>query len=104
MKEIQLSEEDIKELENIINCLQSKDKETFQLGKSLFETKFPVNLFIPIADIFIPLQPYWDNLYFQTFELITADIKPYKAYDYTMTSVLLGNLIKSKYYAISENN
>jgi len=56
MKKVQLNKEDIKELENIINYLQSEDDETFKLGQSLFETKYPRNLQIPLKDVYISFE------------------------------------------------
>lgn len=62
MKFIQLTDDDITELKNIINCLTSKDKEVFELGKSLLEVKFGVDFLIPIMDMFVPFKPYYDRI------------------------------------------
>lgn len=98
MKKIQLNKEDIKELENIINCLQSEDDETFKLGRSLFETEYPRNLRIPLKDTYISFEKYWSNMIFM------RATNPFRDYNFSYyLSInrmveLLKLLAKSEYY------
>lgn len=93
MKFIQLTDDDITELNNIINCLTSKDEETFKLGRSLLEVKFGIDFWIPINDIFIPFEPYYNRLQYPF-------LYEYVYSDNSFIIQILGYLIESKYYAI----
>ena len=103
MKKVQLNKEDIKELENIINCLQSEDDETFKLGQSLFETKYPRNLRIQLKDTYISFEEYWNNMIFMRaanqFRNYNYDFSYYFSIDRTVE--LLKLLVKSEYYVCS---
>lgn len=100
MKRIELTKEDIKEVENIINCLKSKDKETFCLGKSLLETKFGIDFYIPSGDILIPFKHFYDTLQYSRL-FIDLDVSRY-GYNYTFDFAcrMLKHLIIFKYYVI----
>ena len=68
---IQLNEDDIKEIKNIVELLKSNDEESFKLGRSLFETRFPVNsLLIPFYQYFVSIQPYWNEMCLCEFDSI----------------------------------
>lgn len=92
MTKVELTEEDLKELENIIICLRSEDSETFKLGEALFQSKYPEELFIPMGDTNIPIENYW---YEMDIRRINYNLKYHD-----FVCVLLRSMIKAKYYLV----
>ena len=94
-----LSESDITELKNIVDCLKSKDKETYNLGLSLLILKFGNDFWVPVLDKYVPFKFYLECLQYPDYYNYC-----YKFDKEDVGIKLLENIIFYKSYAISSNN